>query len=484
MKRIKLAAASMLALGMVAIAVGMSFFVVGSEASRPVMTYQDHMDRAGLYMEDGDYYKAIVSYESAASARENDQDALAGLASAYGRIGDLEKETEAREQIAELSPDNLDNQIRLIEIMIQNEEYDAAKEKTESLMKTQDSDELRSLYSNMDIEAPAFNLSSGSYDDFQLLQMTTVYNNAVVHYTTDGTEPTPDSPTYTDGIVISYPETSIRAKAIGMMGFESGETKLDFSITRQPETIARDFYHDYDNPISYLSRSLLEKSWDEEVYDYELAQIRELYILGDYRIEVEPFEETAFYDGYYKIYGTREEEFGEYDLGIVQYMPFLQTLFVGYQQGLDLTPLASLKYIKNLSLLNDGITDISPLAGLASLEHLALGWNAITDASPLSGLAGLDSLGLWNNQISDVSMLGGLTKLTYFDISHNQVSSIDSLSQMPMLSEAWINDNQIQDISPLGSCDGLVTLMQGNNPISDYGPIDGIREQLYKTDLR
>lgn len=481
MNRIRTLAAGTLALALVAIGVGVAFLMSGKTASRPEKTYQDYFREANLYMDGGEYLKAIVSFEKALSLEDDSLEAMYGLASAYSRESNYNDEETVRKQIAELDPDNLDNHIRLVEIMIQNEALDDAKQRTEELLESYDSDSLESLYREMTIATPQFNLSSGSYDEYQLLEMTSEYNNALVYYTVDGSEPTKGATLYTDGIVISHPETEVRAKAIGSLGYESDEVRLNFSITKPVEGISLR-YMDYDDSIYRISNNLFNRSYNSEIFNYELAQIRELYILGSYNIYSEP-QNVTFFEDYYLRYENRETDEGNFDLEFARYTPFLKTLSVGYQGHLDLTPLESLKYVESLSLLNNNITDVEPLKGLTSLRRLALGWNNISDVSALAELDSLESLGLWNNDISDISMLGRLKNLTYFDISHNDVAEIDCVGEMRNLSELWINGNSIEDISALDNCDKLMVLMQGDNPISNLGDIHKKKEQIYKTDL-
>lgn len=484
MKRITLLASGALIISLIAIAVGGSFLMVSSTATRPSKTYDDYMADGDLYLENSEYYKAIVSYENALSEKENSMDALQGLASTYYRQMNREKEAEIRNQIAEKNPSDLDNQVRLVELMINEGNLDEAKEKMQELMASNDSDSLRSLYSEMEIATPVFNLSSGSYAEYQLLQLTNAYNNAIVRYTTDGSEPNTSSQAYIDGIVISYPETVIRVKAFGSLGYTSDEITLNFSITKPVEIVySRNGYGgNYSNTLYRISNSVLNKSWNSDVYNYEMAQIRELYMLGDYNVDTEPMSAT-FYGDYYKRYDSRYTEHGNFDLTFTAYTPFLKTLSVGYQTNLDLSPLASLSYIEDLSLLNNGITNISPLSGLTSLRRLALGWNNISDVSALSNLTELESLGLWNNQIANIDALRSLSNLTYLDVAYNNISNLGVVSGMPELNELWINNNQIADISPVADNQKLMVLMQCDNPISNYDALTDIRPQLYKTDL-
>ena len=482
-KQIRIVAVLFLAAGLLAIAAGGAFLRSGTTAERPQKTFADYMRDGDIYADNGSYYMAIASYQSALEQQEEDPEALAALADVYYKQMDYDSEAEIRERIAAIDPDNMDNQIRLIEIMIHNKELDSARERTETLMQTSDSEALAALYKEMLVDAPVFSLESGSYNDYQLLSLGEIREGLVVHYTDNDTEPTEESPVFTDEIVISRPETKIRARAYSSLGFFSDETILDFKITKKVEKLERDYFNEASHrTYSICANALEDRDWDN-IHTYELAQVRSLYVIGDYGSSPTPMDSVFFGDHYIR-YESSYSEKGEETLDFVKYMPFLKTLAVSYQKDLDLKPLHSLKYLEELSLLNDGIQDISPLKGLKSLRRLALGWNKIEDAKPLSGLTSLESLGLWNNKISDISSLENLQKLTYFDISHNKVSDISVISKMTGLTEVWINDNRIADYSPLDNCPNLAVLMQADNPVTNEGSIRSRMEQLYKTDLQ
>lgn len=480
MKQIRYLAAGLLALGLVAAALGASFFMSGAAASRPVKTFEDYMRDAEVYKEDNSYYMAIVSYEKALEEQEDNLDALKGLAETYGKKMDYDREMETRQKIAELQPDDLDNRLRIVEIMIRNKEFDAAKEETEAVLAQYESEEFSSLYEMMNIEAPAFNLSSGEYDEYQLLELMPREDGAIVRYTFDGSEPSIESPIWTEGTVISYPETEIRALAFSPLGFSSEETDLKITITKPVEVIvSSDSYYGRDE---YILRSLADKHYGSEIYNYELAQVREAYCVGDYYPNRE-MDQVMFYSDHYTRYDYEYSDLGNYSLDFVYYTPFLKTLVFSYQEEVNLEPLSSLQYLENLSIFKCSVEDISPLESCKNLKKVALGWNNISDISPLSSLTSLESLGLWNNSIKDIGAVSGLHNLYYLDIANNEVSDISAVSELKDLTEVWINGNEIGNISPLDNCENLAVLMQAGNPVSEYGSIRDKAAQFYKTDL-
>ena len=73
--------------------------------------------------------------------------------------------------------------------------------------------------------------------------------------------------------------------------------------------------------------------------------------------------------------------------------------------------------------------------------------NTISDVSPLAGLTTLEDLSLAKNAISDISSLSGLTKLINLDLANNAISDISSLLRFTDLEELSIGGNPIQDFS-------------------------------------
>ena len=480
MKLIRFLAAGMLALGLAAAALGISFFMSGETASRPAKTYEDYMRDAKAYLDESSYYKAIVSYERALEEQENNIDALLGLAETYGRKMDYDRELEIRRQIAGIQPDNMDNRVRIIEIMIRNKEYEAAKKETEEVLSQYESEELSALYEMMLVDAPEFTLSSGEYDEYQLLDIVFHGDNAVVRYTMDGTDPDMESPIWSDQLVISYPETEIRAIAYSPLGFPSEVTDLKLTITKPAEVVVSGDSYTND---SWELRYLVDKSSGQDVYNYELAQIRDIYCVGNSSLSTEAMQ-VLFYEDHYTRYDYEYDTYGNNSLSFVSYTPFLRTLVFSFQEDVDLEPLSSLEYLENLSAHHCGIDDLSPLEDCKSLKKLALGWNDISDISPLASLSSLESLGLWNNSIEDLSAVSDLHKLNYLDIANNEVTNIDAVSGLTELTEVWINGNDISDISPLDHCEKIGVLMQAGNPISEYGSVKERAGKFYKTDLK
>jgi hypothetical protein len=183
----------------------------------------------------------------------------------------------------------------------------------------------------------------------------------------------------------------------------------------------------------------------------------------------------------------------------------------------DISPLAGLTNLTDLTLMGNHILDISPLAELTNLTRLALNYNRISDLTPLAGLANLTNLLLEGNPISDLSpltnltnlewlalcgfinfslepienltslmfleirsrqlndsniaSLAGLTNLQSLNLSHNRISDITPLASLENLRFLDLRDNQISDISHLANLDNLSSLHLNNNPITVWSPV-------------
>lgn len=476
MKRIKSIAGGMIVCGLIAMVVGLSFFFSSSVSTKPERGKEKYIAEGKLYAEDGDYMLAVVSYQKALELDDIDTEALLGMADAYSALEYYEEEESIRTQLSDAMPDNLENWIGLIMAKLSLNKADEAKKLAEDLRVQYEDDDLEALYHQMDIKEPVFNIVPGSYDSYQLLTLDEIPDNATIYYTVDGTEPTKLSKVYSDGIILSYPDNVVKAKAFGLMGNESKVVELKYEITVPVESVD-------DIEFEWIIRDELNKNWDDPIYNYELAQFRSFFILGDYDHSIEKLSDITFYADGYTRYQSKNTELGTNEINVLSYMPFLKTLSIGYQEFVDLSCISDLIYLEELSLLHDNITEVQELSKLKNLRILALGWNQISDVSPLAGLDNLESLGLWDNQIVDVRCLQNLSNLSYFDITGNQVRDISCIKSMPHLSELWIARNQIGDMTPLDTCENLSILMMADNPASDYRIGEKKTDSLLKTDL-
>ena len=152
----------------------------------------------------------------------------------------------------------------------------------------------------------------------------------------------------------------------------------------------------------------------------------------------------------------------------------------------DISPLAALKELQTLDLLNSGVSDIQPLSGLTELRTLLLKGNPIRDLTPLSGLnltdLKYDVIGQTTGQtdfaetwmpdpalrtavrgeiglLPDVPLAKErLRSVGYIDIAGKGISDITGLEFATNLRELDLRDNPITDLRPLANLTTLERL--------------------------
>ncbi|HET6253241.1 MAG TPA: COR domain-containing protein [Puia sp.] len=163
----------------------------------------------------------------------------------------------------------------------------------------------------------------------------------------------------------------------------------------------------------------------------------------------------------------------------------------------NLNPLKDLPTLKQLELINTGVTHIGVLKELPNLTYLVLRNNtnikdwvslhALTgltsldiQGSSLSGVAGLEhlqnlkNLELGGNKIEDLSPLQYLEHLEDVNFSSNQVTSIEFARKLYNLNSLWFYNNKVKDLSPVKGLTRLRALGTGKNLITDFTPIEGL----------
>lgn len=459
--------------------VGLGAVFVSGDNEPEAKDAHHYISRGDIYYQDGEYELSLASYQKGLEVDPENNTALRGVALSNAALGYTEDAIEAYKELAATEPDNAEIQLEYVNSMIVGGYLDEAKNALGDLLTSFDNEKMEQLYKKMTVTAPRADLQSGAYDSYQLLNMTSEDSNTAIYYTTDGSEPHSGSSVYTNHLVISAPETIIKAKCINYLGYESEVVEFNYAITVPVEQILNRDYSAFGQAV----KQALNRGYNQPIYNYEVAQLTSLYIIGDGYFS-NP-DSIVFYQNYFipGNYASGYSERGSADLSELKYLPFLETLVVSWQNNISLDPIAELQYLKNLSLLNDNISDITPLSRLTNLEKLALGWNDIQNISALANLSNLVSLGLWNNRIDDISVVAGLEKLQYLDVANNRITSLESVSQLHELKEFWANGNQIGDISMLDPDGTLELLMISGNPIDKYEIWIADHPNLVRTDI-
>ncbi len=440
-----------------------------TKASMPEKTLDDYLNEGKKYFERGDYQEAAISYRNAVEMDGENPDALLGLGNAYVNSEAYEDAEVSFQSMIAMNREDAEAYLQLARTYFAEGKLEEARELLEEAREIVKDERIQELYNETIVPEPSFSLDSGDYEEYQLLELDNRGNGTYVYYTLTGKEPDKRDSLFVDGIVLSEPEITVKAKAYNGLGYSSETVTLQFHILKPVEEVP------LGSREKQLVESLLQRRNGQPVYNYELARLREAYIVGTFwHLSQENLSRALFYNGNYEIqnYSSIVSSKGNIEsLSFLRYCPFLKSLNIAYQDAINLEEISACQSLENLSLINTGITDISPLASLSGLKSLCLGWNRISEVSPLASLTSLHLLSLWGNEISDISSLSGLTGLTYFDISDNAVTDASVIGCFENLTELWIRGNQIRDVSFTDNLQKLGIFMGGENPIENYGKL-------------
>ena len=127
-------------------------------------------------------------------------------------------------------------------------------------------------------------------------------------------------------------------------------------------------------------------------------------------------------------------------------------------QASDLTQLAGMKELRQLSLHDTPISDLTPLAGMKELRQLSLHRTPISDLTPLAGMKELRHINLNYTKVSDLTPLAGLTELEGLSINGTDISDITLLARMNKLKSIFLVGTQVSDVTPLAGMTQLRVL--------------------------
>ena len=431
------------------------------------------------YLNDMEYDKAILTYETVLDLDPNNYEATCGYAKACVGKTDYDKAESLYRKAIKLRPDGEEAYHSLAELYIQNDDKPQANSVITQAMKNNvNSDRIVEKHNGLNPEAPDTNLDPDNYNKNMRYAVSLVApNGGTIYYkhTYDGFTPT-DYKLFTEPIILRNGTNIIEAYVMSSYGVESGHSSFDYVVDRTDVEVV---FADRE-----LERAVRDKLgiWYGPLYDDDLASITELTVVGtDSTVNSAVFTQSEYY--------LDSSNYGRNYMGNIvslsdlKYMPFLKTLNISFQTALDLSTIEGCEFLENLSLINVNATSLGKIPTLTSLKKLCLGWNNITDISEVSSLTNLTHLGLWGNSIKDISAVSALTKLEYLDISDNAVSDISAVSSLSELEDFWAYGNSISDFSPLTGLNKLDTLMINGNPVKDKDVLRKIYPRLKKTDI-
>lgn len=158
------------------------------------------------------------------------------------------------------------------------------------------------------------------------------------------------------------------------------------------------------------------------------------------------------------------------DVSVVRSLPRLRVLYL--PATADPTPAFDVQALTTLGLARD-LADWTPLAKLKSLTTLQLLDTQLADLSPLVSVApALRRLRLLRpallTELAPVAKFGALEELAVTD---SKVTNLAPLSAMPSLKVLDLSRSPVSDLSPLAKHTGLVEVRLGGTKVTELWPL-------------
>lgn len=445
---------------------------------------RNNIEAGNRYLEELDYERAIACYQQALEIDPKNVEANLGLAEAY----DSNQMPGYAEAVYHTMLDRDDTQtqayVKLAELYMRLDRLEEARELLDIAAGKVEDEEVIILRTITRPEPPSVSHEEGAYQERIRVELIPAEETHTIYYTLDGTEPTAESLVYTEPLILRNGETTIRTIAMNSMGYGSDIATYAFDIEIQDVLVTLE-----EPVIERIIRSKLQIPYDEPIYNDDIEQITEIYIVGNQVQAGENVSSVFLEERQYTVDGrtyTPSYERGEIaTLNDLRHMPFLERVAVAYQPQLDVSALAECGSVTELSLVGNGLGngDLEVLGRMSQLTKLNLGWNGISDISSLANLSNLTVLSLWGNEIGSIQTAAGMTRLVYLDFSDNQVTDIQAVAGLGDLQQLWMYHNQISDISPVSGLGGLQVLMVRDNPIGNPDAVRSIYPHLTRIDV-
>jgi len=166
-------------------------------------------------------------------------------------------------------------------------------------------------------------------------------------------------------------------------------------------------------------------------------------------------------------------------------MPYLNNVSLSYN-GISNETLTSIGQITNITRLSLGssgpshreepqMVDLSLITGLYNLEMLSIIYVANADLSPISELNRLHSLTVIHSPISGLSALVDLPRFNTLVLTSNPLDDISDLTGIAGLQNVNFRDTYVSDLTPLRYSTGITTLAVSNTRITSLDGVENMR---------
>lgn len=330
-------------------------------------------------------------------------------------------------------------------------------------------------------KAPVADQAPGYYSQYIDLHLSS--SNATIYYTTDGTYPSVNGSAYTGPISLPAGETTIYAVSVSSDGMVSPVTVLSYTITGVIEAVTFT-----DDLMEQTLREMIGADGDRTVYSDQLWEVTELTIpegVKDYSdLKLLPYLKKLSFSGQFldslsclagldaleslDLTGCR---FPSEDLSILASLPRLSQLTLADCGLSTISDLGDAQYLTYLDVSNNTIRNLDVLTPMTMLQEINLNHNAVTDLTPLGSLGSLETLRVSYNALTNLEPIGGCLRLTCVEADHNQINTLRGLHTLPNLQELSVEHNVLTNINRLEDSTELVTLSFAGNQVVDLSPL-------------
>jgi len=144
-------------------------------------------------------------------------------------------------------------------------------------------------------------------------------------------------------------------------------------------------------------------------------------------------------------------------------------------EGTSLTTLNALPSADQVTTLvldqTRNLVDLGGLERLSGLTSLYIGEGRFRDLHPLTALTSLTTLRANNGVVDDLSGLADLTQLTTLELANNDIGDLTPLAELINLRHIALSDNRISDVTALARVATDATVQLSGNRLRDLSPL-------------
>ena len=439
--------------------VGMVMYITGGSIGA---TAEKYYERGMVAIEAKEYDVAVENFTKALEKDSYHVGSRVGLCAAYEGLEKYEEEYNVAVEGIELSPATYEYYSAAVKALC----YQGKMAEARQFLSNCTNNYVLLKMENSRPDKITFSTQPGTYGEKIDLSLTSS-PNAVIYYTTDGSEPNLNSQVYNGAISVTE-KLTIRAFAISEGGILSDEVEGAFRV--------RD-----ENAVYTFIDEAVESVVRAEIGNYGELTYKDLDDLTEFSSENSSGKIASLEDFKEFLNLTKVEFYGDTigDFSPLNEVRGLKTIIINRVNLTEdnLSQIAKCAGVTTLDLSECGLTTVAPLAPMTSITTLTLNNNALggSDGSAPSFGALKDikmtKLTVHNNGLKSVGGIGEIVSLKTLDISENNITSLDDIGKLSKLDSLIAKDNAIESASGLSFLTSLKTLNLSGNALTDISDL-------------